>query len=88
MGEGLNLKVNDCLSEASCYERLKFIPERKGGLSHRSEILRKLPASSFQLPAKKLKQTPHKALNHHNPARYISFEQTRSPKTVFEHTDR
>ncbi|MDN3648249.1 hypothetical protein QWZ13_04920 [Reinekea marina] len=29
MGEGVNLKVNDCLSAASCYERLKLIPEPK-----------------------------------------------------------
>jgi hypothetical protein len=29
LGEGVNLKVNDCLSAASCYERLKFTPESK-----------------------------------------------------------
>ncbi|MFC3701528.1 hypothetical protein ACFOND_07770, partial [Reinekea marina] len=29
LGEGVNLKVNDCLSAASCYERLKLIPEPK-----------------------------------------------------------
>ncbi|MFT4896803.1 MAG: hypothetical protein ACI91K_000778 [Flavobacteriales bacterium] len=32
VGEGVNLKVNDCLSEASCYERLKFTPEPKSQL--------------------------------------------------------
>jgi hypothetical protein len=31
VGEGVNLKVNDCLSVASCYERLKFTPEPKSG---------------------------------------------------------
>jgi hypothetical protein len=29
VGVGVNLKVNDCLSAASCYERLQFTPEPK-----------------------------------------------------------